>query len=199
MREVFFHEDDYCQIEILPLSNLDFCLHQAGLIDDFSEEHKSGEGFDDIYIREEHPSDLLDFNITTEEIRKSLSKILPEYDKVYTGYSLNHRELCPNLLAFGREKEEAIFVQVNDENIVKTIWCGELMEEILHLPKSDELIVADWTSGIIFPLSEKAKIKDLVKKREAEYLEYMKKFNNDNLLKESPTPKVVNKWWKFWK
>lgn len=30
MRIIFFHEDDYCQMEVLPLANKDFCLRPGG-------------------------------------------------------------------------------------------------------------------------------------------------------------------------
>ncbi len=58
MRESYFHEDDYCQIEILPIDNLKFCLKQAGKISEFSEKHQNGIGWDAMYVREENPRKL---------------------------------------------------------------------------------------------------------------------------------------------
>ncbi len=37
MRTVYFHEDDYCQQEILPLSNKAVCLKEMDEINGFSE------------------------------------------------------------------------------------------------------------------------------------------------------------------
>lgn len=42
MPSIYFHEDDFCQIEILPIENLGFCLKQAGCIEEFAKTHKSG-------------------------------------------------------------------------------------------------------------------------------------------------------------
>lgn len=44
MREIFFHEDDYRQIEPQPLQNLPFCLEQAGMVDEFSRKQRDGVG-----------------------------------------------------------------------------------------------------------------------------------------------------------
>lgn len=44
MREIFFHKDEYGQIEPLSLQNLPLCLEQAGVIDEFSREHRNGVG-----------------------------------------------------------------------------------------------------------------------------------------------------------
>lgn len=44
MREIFFQEDDYGQIEPLPLQNPPFCLEQAGVVAEFSREHRDGVG-----------------------------------------------------------------------------------------------------------------------------------------------------------
>jgi len=55
--EVYFHEDDYCQIELLPSTSWKFCFNQIKEIDEFSEKHKvkNGIGWDKIYIRKESP------------------------------------------------------------------------------------------------------------------------------------------------
>ena len=52
-RIAFFHEDDYCQREILPLAAKSFCLRQIKEINDFSQMHRAANGlYTDIYIRE---------------------------------------------------------------------------------------------------------------------------------------------------
>ena len=42
MRKIYFHEDDYCQLEVLPLAARQFCLQEMGEIDAFAEEHREG-------------------------------------------------------------------------------------------------------------------------------------------------------------
>lgn len=199
MREVYFHEDDFCQIEILPLSNLEFCLQQAGLIEKFSEEHTEGAGYNDIYIREENPHKLSDLNITADVVRNCFSSLLPEYEKIYTGYS-SYKELCKNIIAFGRDNEETIFFQINDSDIVETIWCSDLLNEILQLPNNNELLLADWASDFICPLSESSRIKDFIKQSELDNIEFTKQYEENRKTVQNSTPVQVEKrWWEFWK
>ena len=48
LNSVYFHEDDYCMLETLPIENLAFCMKQAGLIAEFSDEHWTGAGYTNI-------------------------------------------------------------------------------------------------------------------------------------------------------
>lgn len=50
-RIAFFHEDDYCQWEILPLTAKGFYMKQMGEIDDFAEEHQLASGvYTDMFV-----------------------------------------------------------------------------------------------------------------------------------------------------
>ena len=40
MREAYYHEDDFCMIELLPLDNLQHCLTQMGEQQAFADAHK---------------------------------------------------------------------------------------------------------------------------------------------------------------
>jgi hypothetical protein len=72
MREAYFHEDDYCQIEVLPLDDLYFCLRQAGEIAEFSNEHRAGSSWDAMYIRGANPTPLASLNISLSQVREAL-------------------------------------------------------------------------------------------------------------------------------
>jgi hypothetical protein len=69
--EVYFHEDDYCQQEILPLAALDFCRNQITEIDAFATNHQApgGIGWTEMYMREDSPEKLSDLGITFESFR----------------------------------------------------------------------------------------------------------------------------------
>src|SRR5262249_55770988 len=49
VRVAFFHEDDYCQVEVLPAAAAGPCRSEMGRIDEFAEAHLDGMGFTDIY------------------------------------------------------------------------------------------------------------------------------------------------------
>ena len=89
---VFYHEDDYCQIEIQPVENYGFCAKQAGLIVEFTEADGTKDGFANVYLRDQSPISLLDKGISAHAIEKALAQSFPKYDEVLTGYS-TYREM----------------------------------------------------------------------------------------------------------
>ena len=50
---IFFHEDDYCQVQITLNENQTSLQKEAGEVLGFSKEHFGGSGFTDIKVREE--------------------------------------------------------------------------------------------------------------------------------------------------
>lgn len=86
MRTAFFHEDDYCHLQILPLTDKAYCLKEMGKIKEFAEEHSAGIIFTDIYLRCVSPNSIEELSLCSKNLNESLS-FLPPYDLVETGYS----------------------------------------------------------------------------------------------------------------
>ena len=59
-RKIYFHEDDYCQTETLPIGSWEHCHEQLKEIFEFSNLHKApgGMGWTDTYIRGGAPKKL---------------------------------------------------------------------------------------------------------------------------------------------
>jgi hypothetical protein len=167
MREAYFHEDDYLQIEVLPISNWNYCLSELMKIGKFSNEHFDGIGWTDIYIRDENPQRLGSLNINVKGLAAILSKTLTAYDRVLTGYS-THREESKRTLAFGFDTSCIIFIGYNANDIVEDIWldlgiASKKDKEIalaglLSLGSVGELMLVDWSLGDMMKLSDKYKI-----------------------------------------
>jgi|APMI01.1.fsa_nt_gi hypothetical protein len=190
MRHAYFHEDDYCQIEIIPIENLKFCLEQAGKIAEFSEKHRNGIGWDKIYLREENPKKISELNITIEKIREAFQEKLPEYDEVYTGYS-SERILCNNTYAFGVDQGEILFLETDENGKLTSLWCSEPTTDLYCLPNYERFLLADWCWEFICPLADKATIEKYLTERERVFSEITKKW-------EEQRKKENKKWWKFW-
>ena len=172
MRSIYFHEDDYCQIEILPVENLGFCLKQAGLIDEFSEEHKAGAGYTDMFIRGENPLSIYTKSIPVGVFEEAL-EVAPKYDEVFTGYS-SYCEKCESTNAFGHQENVAVFYEEKD-GFVKNIWLAlDIYEDndvsitynmLTSLAKLGDFIIVDWGWGFIEELHDAARIKQYLQKR----------------------------------
>ena len=191
MREAYFHEDDYGQIQVLPISNWNYCLSELKKIGEFSDEHFDGMGWTDIYIRDENPHGLASLNINTKDLASILGKTLAPYDKVLTGYS-TYREEAKRTLAFGSETSCIVFVGYESNNIVEEIWLDfgistqkdrELaVNGLLNLGSLGETFLVDWSLGDMMKLSDKDKIMsyfDLREKSRTHALRAMRQYFDD--------------------
>lgn len=158
MKEVYFHEDDYCQVEVLPLANLQFCARQAGDIAAFSEEHKLDVGWADIYVRSTAPKPMAHLALPLSDVREALAPHFEEADAVFTGYG-SHREKCNDVFAFIASDHTIVFVQAELGRIVSAVWLNDSSEQVLQLPRSDELLLADWRHDFVCPLRDVGRIK----------------------------------------
>lgn len=167
MRTAFFHEDDYCQIELLPKSSQAFCLKQMGKIATFSDEHSSNIGFTDIYLRDETHHTLKELALSSKQLEKALD-FLPSYDKVETGYS-SYREECKSTCCVGERNELNVFWSQGDSGLVTTIWLDlwitpETKEKwykiLTSLGKLSPFILVDWSCNLLVDLTLDEKINE---------------------------------------
>ena len=160
MARIYFHEDDFCQIEILPAENLSFCLEQAERISAFAGEHKAGLGYSEVFMRKDAPVSLYSKSITADTLQEYLGEILPEFDEVYTGYG-THEEKCSFTRAFGKDTNTVVFYS-NKEALANHIWLTlDIMKSddiviarsILDaLAKINDFIIADWGWAFVEPI-----------------------------------------------
>ncbi len=150
-RIAFFHEDDYCQWEILPLTSREFCVRQMGKIDDFGKERQTGSGFTDMFVREDSLHGIEELALRSEQLNAAL-QFLPPYARVETGYSSSRRELKATY-GRGEGAEQNVFWSVNDAGLINALWLDlcitretkELWQNILTaLGKLAPLLLADW-------------------------------------------------------
>jgi hypothetical protein len=165
VRTGFFHEDDYCQVEVLPAAAADYCRAEMDRIDQFAEAHRDGAGFTDVYLRGESPVPLAALRITLAEIREAVEPLLPPFDQVFTGYS-SFREPCQSTVGWGEGDSRAVFVSVGEGGVVRAVWLsvygippdrfGHWCRALRALPHAAELVVADWNSSEVVPLADES-------------------------------------------
>lgn len=178
MRNIYFHEDDYCQIEILPVQNYNYCKQEIDKINDFSQEHQvaDGIGWTDVYIRNESPMTLAELKLPIEKLSASLESVVSKFGSVYTGYS-SYREACKSTLAYGDTDDVVAFYDFDKEfNFVKNIWMTldirnqaqiDSAKQILKaLSGISKLILVDWGWGFLSELDDIPEIEHYLNKRE---------------------------------
>ena len=164
-RTVYFHEDDYCQIEILPLSAEKFCLKQIGEIFGFTEKHTEEYGFSDIYIRNENPHSIREAGISHEKISEILD-FLPEFDEVTSEY-LQWIEDSKPVFSRGIDNDTAVFWEKDENGIISAMWLGMyiipencyMWHKILTAP----IMLAYWNAGICIDLTDSEEIENYIR------------------------------------
>jgi hypothetical protein len=165
MRTAFFHEDDYCQVELLPVASAEYCRAEMVRIDEFTKAHRDGAGFTDIHVRGASPAPLASLGITLAEMRAAVEPFLPPFDQVLTGYS-THQEPCPAASGWGESDSRAVFASAGEDGVVRAVWLslhgipsdrvGHWCRALRALPRAEELVIADWNSSEVVPLADES-------------------------------------------
>ncbi|GAB4215228.1 MAG: hypothetical protein OHK0012_14920 [Synechococcales cyanobacterium] len=163
MHSAYFHEDDYCQIELAPVGNWEFCAKHMGEINSFSTIHRDGGGWTDMVVRDTNPAPLKSLGISRGELIRSMPTRLQQVDQVFTGYS-SYQQLCPQTMAFGANMAVMLFAQYDETEVITAAWCSldistehdvnaamELMDSLLPWP----LLLADWGWSVLLRIRDR--------------------------------------------
>jgi len=199
MRINNYHEDDFCQIELIPIENYDFIKNEMSKLHEFSEKHKVGNGigWTEMYMREENPIKTIDKNIYLNEIENILNKCSTKFDKVQNDYG-KYAQDCSNTISYGINPNSSIFIDFTNEKIIENIWMNifitglnekEDSHNILYnLSLNFDFILVDWGWEYFESLKNIEKIDEYLDKR----IEVLAR-NKQNLNIST------KKWWEFWK
>jgi hypothetical protein len=167
MKELYFHEDFYYQVELLPTSALESSAREMGDINAFSAAHWDGYGWTDIYVRQDQSNHLRSLGISIDTIAAALDPILDPVDEVYTGYS-THRELCNNTRGWAVPCGTALLADFNDSGVVEHLWIvneppnSEDVEQFRRALKSlndyGDFFIADWNLSIALSCKDDDKL-----------------------------------------
>jgi hypothetical protein len=142
-REIYFHEDDYCQQELLPHDVLAYAEAEVKKIAEFANAHRAPDGFGwtDIYRRENPPVTFHSLGMKKEDFHAVISPHLPPFDLVYTGYS-SYRERCRKAAAWGTAPDNALFADWDDDGIIENVWAQFFDSEEKSLLAASKAVAA---------------------------------------------------------
>jgi hypothetical protein len=157
-REIYFHEDDYCQQELLPREALTYAEAEVKKIGEFADAHRApdGAGWTEVYVRPKPPVTYRALGMTNEDLDAVISPHLPPFDLVYTGYS-SFRERCTKVAAWGTSQQNALFADWDDNGIISNVWTQFFESDekslltaskaVTALGMLHSLIYVDWAWG----------------------------------------------------
>ena len=158
-KELFYHEDDYLQVEIISKSNLfERSKELTNINYDFTEY-----GFSSISLRGEKKRPTSYLNINATELDECLKEYsLVKFNKVYTGYSSNSIPK-KNTTAYGFEDYAILFDF--EKEVVQNIWVvfspklkmpfhsySNLSKALFSIGNKYEMILVDWNEEKIINL-----------------------------------------------
>ena len=163
---IFFHEDFYKQIELIPKQNY-FVTNR--IINDLPDSEGSELGFLSCTIRPKHVINIIDKKIQVNDIKNTLEPLaLSFHDKITSGYSTNRYDVV-DTIAWGFETY-GIFIEHN-RNLVKSIWLCHtpafssngsgcmLYNALFNLSIKFDLILVDWNEEIVVDTTNKKQLK----------------------------------------
>jgi hypothetical protein len=152
LRELYFHEDDYCQLELVAEANGRWCAEQMGRIDEFAAAHKAEVGWTDILVRSESPTPLSSLAISRSQFIDSMPSSMRPFDRIFTGYGTTLSE-CRQTIAFGPHHSLVAHAELDAEDIVSAVWFtfdlkspGDvaIATDLTHALSRWPALIADW-------------------------------------------------------
>jgi hypothetical protein len=154
-----FHEDDYCQSQLLPHADLEFCAGELEAIAAFADAHREGDFFTEIYMRKPPPHGLAELRISSSALSEMVGNKLPLRRLVTTGYS-SHIERAPRTIGFGARSACCMFAEFDEAGTLRNAWLQLRPDNLLYfdamraalsdLGDAYDLIIVDWASADLF-------------------------------------------------
>lgn len=167
-QSLFFHEDDYCQVQLTVKENFTHLQKEAEEVLGFAKEHFDSSGFTDMKIRSDMPFKLAERQIKINDIEPIIAKTdFTKISKVVTGYGQSYREELKLAHAHGKNGC-AIFYNFKD-NIVEHIWLDYnwgnsqndktyLASCLIDLGQKWNLVLMDWNQLKLVDLTDSSAI-----------------------------------------
>ena len=167
--ELFVHEDDWSQIELLPAAVAAWCTDEMRRIGVFAEQQRvsGGHGWSDIYVRADPPTTLAHMHLDFSGACTALHARLPRFSVVTSG-TFSSPQPVPRVAAFGPARHAGIVLVpdnggalVAGATLILHGTAGDnaaVLAAAATLPSEAALIVADWMRGRIVDASDRTAI-----------------------------------------
>ncbi len=165
---IFYHEDSFCQVEVLPKENYNELIKEAESIKGFSDNSFDGVGYKDIVVRNNPYLELKQRKINPVELDAIISKYpLKKYTNITTGIKPGEI-VSKNTIGYSEENTKIFYDY--DHNVVNNLWLiyptlgkVEVIVPILYeIGKKWDLLLMDWESSELINLSNKEEIENYI-------------------------------------
>ncbi|OWA35212.1 hypothetical protein B9G55_11115 [Saccharibacillus sp. O16] len=143
IRTLFFHEDDYAMLELIPTNRQDQMAVELEQIRTFADEHRTEGGYTDLYVHQSDPKELAGLRIPLAKVERAIASFAAPYDQVITGYGSSYRVECQNIRAFG-PNEETVLLCEHEQGMIHKAWM------LLNIEDREQY---EWTLKLLHTLA----------------------------------------------
>ncbi len=171
MPDIYFHEDDLNQVDIIPEQNYANTVEQ---MEGIPPQEEGAIGFTSCIVREQTPINISELKINSEGLKNHLtSQCTQAFGTVKTGYG-SYVEIVENTVAFGFDKYAIVVASQDDivNNLFlidyypsKDVHSKPILPVLHELGVKYSLILVDWNACAIVRLNDNTAIQD--------YLDYI--------------------------
>lgn len=166
---IYFHEDDYCQVQLLPKEDQDHLSAEEAKVREVAEKNFTGYGFSNIHVPTKEPISLSSRRINTAEIDNMLlAQRFKRITTVFSG-SMSDRAVAQETLAFKCGSYVLYYDQ--DNGTVRSIWLdlfgkassanrADLINALHLIGTRWNLVLMHWSWSSLVDLSAKHSIEE---------------------------------------
>jgi hypothetical protein len=164
-KSIFYHEDDFCQIEFLPDENIEFVKQEIENVETFLNVYRIPNElmWAKMNMRDSGKTMLELLGITITQLKSNLEENTEIVKKVITGYS-TYREPCINTIAFKISENDVIFVKFNNDDVIIRMWAiwfvndesekSQIIKILNNIPFKESLVITDWAWDVCIQLND---------------------------------------------
>jgi hypothetical protein len=157
-RELFVHEDDWGQIEVLPSDCRAWCEQEIARIATFAARHAApdGAGWTDMYVRQNAPVILQSLGIPLALAARAIGARLPAFEIVSSG-TFSSPEPVAHVCGFGPATNTGVVLASDAARTHVTMITlvlhgspdqqGDVLAALVDLPAVSSLLLVDWPRG----------------------------------------------------
>lgn len=158
---LFYHEDDYCMIELTPRENVQALKEESDTISVLADKNFHGGGYKDMHVIKENRVKLHVRKISPADLETIIDKTgFKKAFVVTSGYGQTYREKKRNTFGFGKGYA-AIYYSVRD-NVVDRIWFKKIrsldkqktVSCLSEIGEKWDLLLMDWFKTRMVDLSD---------------------------------------------
>lgn len=167
--DYMLHEDDWRQVEFVAANDREYITAEVAKVSQFKIDNWVGQGWKNLFVRPDHPTDLSSLNIKLDDLKNVLSATTPNGVLVFQSFSDPQGSACAVLGGFSFRMNEGLFIYGHQlDGIISSLAMGLYVENhsevesfskpLQSIARLSPLLIVDWNSNALVTLSDAGEV-----------------------------------------